>query len=195
MMAAKGAIVPVVQADEGRRRAVRSRRPTCRPVAGYYTDSKGNMLSFPFNSSTVVFYVNKDAFKKAGLDPEQGAEDVEGIPRRRGQAEGLGPAVRRTRPAWPSWMHIENFSAWHNVPDRHEGKRHGGARHRVQDQLAAARAPHRDAGRPREEGHVHLRGPHQPGRGQVLERRVRDAHLVARARRPTSAATRSSSGR
>jgi sn-glycerol 3-phosphate transport system substrate-binding protein len=41
------------------------------PVAGYYTDSKGNMLSMPFNSSTPVFYVNKDAFKKAGLDPEQ----------------------------------------------------------------------------------------------------------------------------
>jgi ABC-type glycerol-3-phosphate transport system substrate-binding protein len=26
------------------------------------------MLSFPFNSSTTVFYYNKDAFKAAGLD-------------------------------------------------------------------------------------------------------------------------------
>ena len=40
-------------------------------VAGYYTDYKGQMLSFPFNSSTPVFYVNKDAFKKAGLNPDQ----------------------------------------------------------------------------------------------------------------------------
>jgi len=29
------------------------------------------MLSFPFNSSTVVFYINRDAFKKAGLNPDQ----------------------------------------------------------------------------------------------------------------------------
>src|SRR5262245_49466409 len=40
-------------------------------VAGYYIDRKGNMLLMPFNSSTLVFYVNKDAFKKAGLDPEK----------------------------------------------------------------------------------------------------------------------------
>jgi sn-glycerol 3-phosphate transport system substrate-binding protein len=41
-------------------------------VSGYYTDSKsGHLLSQPFNSSTPVLYYNKDAFKKAGLDPEQ----------------------------------------------------------------------------------------------------------------------------
>ncbi len=37
------------------------------------------MLSFPFNSSTVMFYINKDAFKKAGLDPDQAPEDLEGV--------------------------------------------------------------------------------------------------------------------
>ncbi|STM42364.1 glycerol-3-phosphate ABC transporter, substrate-binding protein [Escherichia coli] len=41
-------------------------------VSGYYSDSKtGHLLSQPFNSSTPVLYYNKDAFKKAGLDPEQ----------------------------------------------------------------------------------------------------------------------------
>jgi sn-glycerol 3-phosphate transport system substrate-binding protein len=39
-------------------------------VTGYYSDSAGNMLSFPFNSSTPVMYYNKTQFKKAGLDPE-----------------------------------------------------------------------------------------------------------------------------
>lgn len=29
------------------------------------------MLSFPFNSSTTIFYYNKDAFKKAGLNPDK----------------------------------------------------------------------------------------------------------------------------
>src|SRR5437763_1343412 len=70
MMAAKGAIVPVYKlmkdADEPF-----DPKAYIGPVSGYYTDSHGQMLSMPFNSSTVVFYVNKDAFKKAGLDPEK----------------------------------------------------------------------------------------------------------------------------
>ena len=70
MMAAKGAIVPVakVMADAKEPFNPKAYLPT---VTGYYSDLKGNMLSFPFNSSTVMFYVNKDAFKKAGLDPNK----------------------------------------------------------------------------------------------------------------------------
>ena len=70
MMAAKGAVVPVtkVMADAKEPFDPKSYMPA---VAGYYTDRKGNMLSFPFNSSTVVLYVNRDAFKKAGLNPDQ----------------------------------------------------------------------------------------------------------------------------
>src|SRR6201989_2259159 len=68
MMSAKGAIVPVYKlmkdADEPF-----DPKAYVGPVSGYYTDSKGNMLSFPFNSSTAIFYWNKDAFKKARLDP------------------------------------------------------------------------------------------------------------------------------
>src|SRR5207253_10811898 len=59
MMGAKGAVVPVYKlmkdADEPF-----DPKAYLGPVGGYYTDSKGSMLSFPFNSSTVVFYVNKD---------------------------------------------------------------------------------------------------------------------------------------
>src|SRR5258708_4614281 len=70
MMSAKGAIVPIakVMKDADEPFDPKAYLPT---VAGYYTASKGTMLSFPFNSSTVVFYVNKDAFKKAGLDPNK----------------------------------------------------------------------------------------------------------------------------
>src|SRR5215207_2606282 len=70
MMAAKGAVVPVYKlmkdADEPF-----DPKAYLGPVAGYYTDAKGQMLSFPFNSSTAIFYWNKDAFKKAGLDPNK----------------------------------------------------------------------------------------------------------------------------
>jgi sn-glycerol 3-phosphate transport system substrate-binding protein len=45
-------------------------------VAGYYTAPNGQMLSFPFNSSTTVFHYNKDAFKAAGLDTEEAAQDL-----------------------------------------------------------------------------------------------------------------------
>src|SRR5437016_7503662 len=70
MMSAKGAIKPVfeVMADAGEKFDPKSYVPA---VAGYYTNTKGQMLSFPFNSSTTVFYYNKDAFEKAGLDPNQ----------------------------------------------------------------------------------------------------------------------------
>ena len=53
MMAAKGAIVPVatVMADAKEPFDPKAYLPT---VAGYYSDLKGNMLSFPFNSSTAL---------------------------------------------------------------------------------------------------------------------------------------------
>src|SRR6188508_2407188 len=67
MMASKGAIVPVgqVMKDAGAKFDPAAYVPA---VAGYYTAPNGQMLSFPFNSSTTVFYFNKDAFKAAGID-------------------------------------------------------------------------------------------------------------------------------
>src|SRR4030095_740072 len=70
MMAAKGAIVPVTKIMTDAKEQFESKHyPPA--IAGYYTDPKCNMLSFPFNSSTVVLYINRDAFKKAGLNPDQ----------------------------------------------------------------------------------------------------------------------------
>jgi len=114
MMAAKGAIVPVakVMADAKEPFDPKAYLPT---VAGYYTDLKGNMLSFPFNSSTVMYYVNKDAFKKAGLDPNQAPKTWKEFVSAADKLKAAGQDCVYTT-GWPSWMHIENFSAWHNVP-------------------------------------------------------------------------------
>ncbi|MEP7182325.1 MAG: sn-glycerol-3-phosphate ABC transporter substrate-binding protein UgpB [Betaproteobacteria bacterium] len=114
MMAAKGAIVPVtkVMADAKQPFDPKSYLPA---VAGYYTDSKGNMLSFPFNSSTVVLYINRDAFKKAGLNPDQVPKTWKDMNAAMLQLKVRGQECVYTT-GWPSWMHIENFSAWHNVP-------------------------------------------------------------------------------
>ena len=67
MMASKGVVMPVGQMmkDAGYKFDPTAYVPA---VAGYYTAPNGQMLSFPFNSSTTVFYFNKDAFKAAGLD-------------------------------------------------------------------------------------------------------------------------------
>jgi sn-glycerol 3-phosphate transport system substrate-binding protein len=70
MMAAKGAVYPVYQlmADAGEKFDPSAYLPA---VYGYYSTSDGKLLSMPFNSSTPVVYYNKDAFKKAGLDPDK----------------------------------------------------------------------------------------------------------------------------
>jgi sn-glycerol 3-phosphate transport system substrate-binding protein len=114
MMAAKGAVVPVtkVMTDAKEPFDPKAYLPT---VAGYYTDTKGNMLSFPFNSSTVMFYVNKDAFKKAGLDPNQAPRTWQEVLNAADKLKAAGQQCVYTT-SWPSWMHIENFSAWHDVP-------------------------------------------------------------------------------
>ena len=94
MMAAKGAIVPVAKlmADAKEPFEPKAYLPT---VAGYYADVKGNILSFPFNSSTVMFYINKDAFKKAGLDPEKAYVDFgkDSLMKRMGRPEEIASGV------------------------------------------------------------------------------------------------------
>jgi sn-glycerol 3-phosphate transport system substrate-binding protein len=114
MMGAKGAIVPVakVMADAKEPFNPKAYLPA---VAGYYTDRKGNMLSFPFNSSTVMFYVNKDAFKKAGLDGNKAPKTWKELIAAADKLKAAGQDCVYTT-GWPSWMHIENLGAWHNVP-------------------------------------------------------------------------------
>jgi sn-glycerol 3-phosphate transport system substrate-binding protein len=114
MMSAKGAIKPVyvLMKESGLKFDPKA---YVSAVAGYYTDSKGNMLSMPFNSSTPVFYINKDAFKKAGLDPNVAPKTWKEFAVTAGKLKASGQECVYTT-GWPSWVHVENFSAWHNLP-------------------------------------------------------------------------------
>jgi sn-glycerol 3-phosphate transport system substrate-binding protein len=112
MMAAKGAVKPVFQLMKENKSKFDPKAyiPT---ITGYYSTSKGEMLSMPFNSSTAVMYYNKDAFKKAGLDPEKPPvtwpeffEDAKKL-----KASGMEGGFSTN---WISWIQLENFSAWHN---------------------------------------------------------------------------------
>jgi sn-glycerol 3-phosphate transport system substrate-binding protein len=73
------------------------------------------MLSFPFNSSTAIFYWNKDAFKKAGLDPDKPPRTWKEFLVAVDKLQASGQKCAYTT-SWPSWVHVENFAAWHNIP-------------------------------------------------------------------------------
>ena len=85
-------------------------------VSGYYTDAKsGHLLSQPFNSSTPVLYYNKDAFKKAGLDPEQPPKTWQELADFTAKLKAAGMKCGYAS-GWQGWIQIENFSAWHGLP-------------------------------------------------------------------------------
>lgn len=113
MMASKNAIVPVgkVMADAGEKFTPASYVPA---VAGYYTAPNGQMLSFPFNSSTTVFYYNKDAFKAAGMDPETAPATWGDVTLAAAKLKASGHKCPLSI-AWQGWTQLESFSAWHNV--------------------------------------------------------------------------------
>jgi len=114
MMAANKAIYPVFELMKDEQEPF-DPKVFLPAVTGYYTDMHGNMLSFPFNSSTPILYYNKDAFKKAGLDPDKAPTtwpEVEAAGKKL-QAAGLACGLTNE---WPSWVLVENFSAFHNIP-------------------------------------------------------------------------------
>jgi sn-glycerol 3-phosphate transport system substrate-binding protein len=85
-------------------------------VRGYYSLPDGRMMSTPFNSSTAVMFYNKDAFRKAGLNPER-------PPRTWAELRSYAQRIRATNAAeigfttsWPTWTQFEQFSAIHNAP-------------------------------------------------------------------------------
>ncbi|MDO5623474.1 MAG: sn-glycerol-3-phosphate ABC transporter substrate-binding protein UgpB [Pseudomonadota bacterium] len=112
MMASKGAIKPVgeVMKEAGVKFDPAAYVPA---VAGYYTAPNGQMLSFPFNSSTTVFHYNKDAFKAAGLDPEKPPTTWPEVTSAAAKLKASGHKCPFTT-SWISWTQLESFSAWHN---------------------------------------------------------------------------------
>ncbi|MGB7480799.1 MAG: sn-glycerol-3-phosphate ABC transporter substrate-binding protein UgpB [Burkholderiaceae bacterium] len=113
MMYSKGAIKPVseVMKTAGEKFDPSAYIPA---VAGYYTSPKGDMVSFPFNSSTTVFYYNKDMFAKAGLDPNAAPKTWSDVIAAAAKLKAAGEKCAYTT-GWQSWVHLESFSAWHNV--------------------------------------------------------------------------------
>ncbi|MBA2667773.1 MAG: sn-glycerol-3-phosphate ABC transporter substrate-binding protein UgpB [Trueperaceae bacterium] len=115
MMAAGEAILPVHQLFE--QTGVAFDPEIYLPaVRSYYSLPDGRMMSMPFNSSTAVMWINEDAFRDAGLDPEVQLETWDDV---RAAATAIVEADAATcgfSMAWPTWTQYEQFSAIHDVP-------------------------------------------------------------------------------
>jgi sn-glycerol 3-phosphate transport system substrate-binding protein len=125
MMSAKNAIVPVSQVFK---RAGLQFNPAdfIAPARGYYGLPNGELLSMPFNVSTTVLFYNKDAFRKAGLDPEK-------PPKTWPELVGAARKIRSTNAAacgytttWLAWVMLEQFSSRHNIGFGTKGNGRGG---------------------------------------------------------------------
>ncbi|MBX9961080.1 MAG: sn-glycerol-3-phosphate ABC transporter substrate-binding protein UgpB [Burkholderiaceae bacterium] len=113
MMASKGAIVPVAEVMQ-KANVTFNADAYVPAVAGYYTAPNGQMLSFPFNSSTTVFHYNKDAFRAAGLDPNTPPKTWPEVALAAAKLKASGHKYPFTT-SWVSWTQLESFSAWHNT--------------------------------------------------------------------------------
>src|SRR6478735_8497698 len=112
MMAATGAVKPVykLMADAGEKFDPKIYLPA---ITGYYSTSKGEMLSFPFNSSSTVMWVNLDELKKANVEiPKTWPETFEAAKK----LKATGHDTCGFSGSWVTWVNLEQLSAWHNVP-------------------------------------------------------------------------------
>ena len=113
MMAATGAVKPVhvLMKETGEKFDPNAYLPA---ITGYYSTSKGEMLSFPFNSSSTVMWINKDALKKADISeiPKTWPQVFEAAKK----LKASGAATCGFSNAWVTWVNLEQLSAWHNVP-------------------------------------------------------------------------------
>ncbi|WP_420395095.1 sn-glycerol-3-phosphate ABC transporter substrate-binding protein UgpB [Nioella sp.] len=111
MMAAEGAIYPVeeMMADAGEPFDGDAYLPA---VVSYYQTPEGELLSMPFNSSSPVLWYNADALAAAGVDVPTTWDEMETA------AQALVDSGMECGFSfgWQSWVMIENFSAWHDMP-------------------------------------------------------------------------------
>jgi sn-glycerol 3-phosphate transport system substrate-binding protein len=114
MMGAQGAIKPVAEvlSEAG---FTFDKSQYLPGIVGYYSSPEGDMLSFPYNSSSPILYYNKDIFEKAGLDVDTPPKTWAEVWQAARQIKESGAATCGYTSTWLTWIHVENFAAWNNV--------------------------------------------------------------------------------
>ena len=114
MMAAEGAVKPVAEVlqDAGMTFDKSQYLPG---IVAYYSKPDGTMLSFPYNSSSPITYINKDIFEKAGLDPNTPPKTWNEVWEMAKTIKASGAAPCGYTSTWLTWIHLENFAAWNDA--------------------------------------------------------------------------------
>jgi sn-glycerol 3-phosphate transport system substrate-binding protein len=123
-MLLSGAVQPVYELMKQQEMAV-NWGDFIKPVTGYYSKD-GNLYSMPFNSSSPILYYNKDAFKKAGLDPARAPATWKEVGDFSKKIIAAGAAKCGFTTSWPSWTMLENTFAWHDQPFASSRNGYGG---------------------------------------------------------------------
>ena len=84
-------------------------------LAAPFSDTRGRLLALPLYAATPVLYFNRDAFRRARLDPERALRTWYEVANTLGALIDAGERCGYTT-AWPAWVLLENMSAWHNQP-------------------------------------------------------------------------------
>ncbi len=85
-------------------------------VRGYYSLPDGRLASMPFNSSTAVMWINKDAFDKANLDTTHPPRTWAEVAIAAKMLKEKAPTPVPMTSAWFTWIQMEQFAAMHDVP-------------------------------------------------------------------------------
>ena len=114
MMAAEGAVKPVAEVlqDAG---LTFDKSQYLPGIVAYYSKPDGTMLSFPYNSSSPITYINKDIFEKAGLDPNTPPKTWNEVWEMAKTIKASGAAPCGYTSTWLTWIHLENFAAWNDA--------------------------------------------------------------------------------
>src|SRR6476469_2285198 len=84
-------------------------------VRGYYSLADGRMAPMPFNSSTAVMWYSKDAFRKAGLDPEIPPATWPEVVAAAQAIRAKDAAEVPLTTSWLSWIQLEQYCAMHDI--------------------------------------------------------------------------------
>jgi sn-glycerol 3-phosphate transport system substrate-binding protein len=115
MMNAEDAIVPVSEVLE-MGGGVFDKRQYLPGIVAYYSRPDGKMLSFPYNSSSPILYYNKTVYERAGLNPNEPPKTWPEVWRHAHRIVGSRAALCGYTSTWLTWVHLENFAAWNNLP-------------------------------------------------------------------------------
>ncbi|HEX6690572.1 MAG TPA: sn-glycerol-3-phosphate ABC transporter substrate-binding protein UgpB [Burkholderiales bacterium] len=107
MLKRRGLVMPLWQVLEDAGERLDGYLPA---VEAPFADGDGRLLALPFNAATPVLYYNRDALRAAKIEPPKTWYEMPEVLAAL-QKAGYGCAYTT---AYPSWVLLENMSAWHD---------------------------------------------------------------------------------